>query len=78
MTWFYNIDQWFDQIEHLYQFRSVESPHNSWGSQFDIGCTVLPHDAMLNFIEFEARRTVVMCGSHRGLKYAHPIPIRNY
>jgi hypothetical protein len=35
----------------------------------------LPHDAMLYFFKFEARRPVVMCCSNRGLKRAHPIPI---
>ena len=78
MSRLFNIDEWLDQIEHLYQFRVIESPHNSLRSQFDISCTVLSHDAMLDCVEFEACRTVVMCRSHRGLKHAHPIPIRAY
>jgi hypothetical protein len=78
MSRLYNIDQRLDQIEHLYEFRIIEPPHNILRSQFDIGCTVLPRDAMLDCIEFEARRPIVMCRSHRRLKHAHPIPIRTY
>jgi hypothetical protein len=44
----YNVDQRLDQIEHLYQFRIIEPPHNSLGSQFNIGCIVLSHDVKLN------------------------------
>ncbi len=78
MAWPFCVDQWLDQIEHLNQFRIIETPHNSLRSQFDVSCTVLSRDVMLNCVEFEARRTVLMCGSHRGLKYAHSIPIRTY
>jgi hypothetical protein len=78
MAWPLCVDQRLDQIEHLYQFRIIEPPDNILRSQFDISCTVLPHDTMLNCIECEARRPVVMCRSHRGLKHAHPIPIRTY
>jgi len=78
MTWPFCVDQWLDQVEHLYEPPIIETPYNSLRSQFDISCTVLSHDVMLNCVEFEARGTVVMCGLHRGLKHAHSIPIRNY
>jgi hypothetical protein len=58
--------------------RTIEPPHNSLRSQFDVSCTVLPQDVMLNWIEFKARRPVVKCRSHRGLKHSHSIPIRTY
>lgn len=78
MAWPVSVNEWLDQIEHLHQFRIVESPDSSLRSQFDISCTVLPHDVVLNCVEFETRRTVDMCRSHRGLKHAHPITIGTY
>src|ERR1700722_1045220 len=78
MSRLFNIDQRLYQIEHLYQFRIIEPPHNSLRSQFDISRTVLPHYVMLYCFEFEGRCPVLMCRSYRGLKHAHSVAICVY
>src|SRR5574337_546086 len=75
---FFNIDQWLYQIEHLYQFRIIESPHNSLRPEIDISRTVLAHYEMLNYVELEAGGTIFMCRPHRGLKHPHSISIRTH
>ncbi|MFY9764811.1 MAG: hypothetical protein WAK42_07360, partial [Mycobacterium sp.] len=78
MTRPFNIDQWLYQIEHFYQSRIIEPPHNSVRLQFDISRTVLPHYLMFYCVGFEGRCAVFMCRSHRGLKHSHSVSICVY
>jgi hypothetical protein len=57
MTRPWNIDQWWYQIEHLYQFGVIEPPYDSVRTHFDISCVVLPHYVMFYPVEFEGRFT---------------------
>jgi len=55
-----DINQSHRHIKDLHKFCVVESPDNSWRSQFDISRIILPDYTVLNSVESEGPFTVFM------------------